>query len=73
MISAILFVVALVGWGWLVFGNHFTWLERRKQLCSIGHHWMNKKGIEYHNQEGQYFFARHCRACDYQEITKVKK
>jgi hypothetical protein len=71
--SAVLFVAALAGWGRLVFGDHFTWEERRRELCKIGDHWMNKKGIEYHNKQGEYFFERHCRACDYQEITKIEK
>jgi hypothetical protein len=73
MISLILFVVALVGWGWLVFGNHFTWAERRKQLCSIGEHWLTNNGIEWHNKQGEYFTERHCRACNYMEVTKVEE
>ena len=72
MISTILFVIALSGWAWLVFGDHFTWEERRRELCSIGQHLMNTKGIKYHNKEGQYFYERHCRACNYQDITKVE-
>ena len=73
MISLFLFVFALIGWGWLVFGNHFTWLERRQELCSIGDHWLTNKGLTWHNKHGEYFTERHCRACDHMQVTKVEK
>jgi len=73
MISLILFVIALVGWGWMVFGNHYTWVERRRELCKIGVHWMTDKVLEYHNNQGEYFSGTHCRACDFQKHVKIKK
>ena len=57
----------------MVFGNHFTWQERRKELCSIGEHWLTEKSLEFHNKQGQYFTEQHCRACDYMKVTKVEK
>lgn len=73
MISAVLFLIALVGWGWCVFANHWTWEERRKGLCSIGEHWMTSKPLIWHNKHGEYFSGTHCRACDFQKVTKVEK
>ena len=73
MISLFLFVFALIGWGWLVFGNHFTWLERRQELCKIGDHWLTNKGLTWHNNHGEYFTERHCRACDHMQVTKVEE
>jgi hypothetical protein len=73
MISLFLFVVILFIWGYMVFGNHFTWQERRKELCSIGEHWLTEKSLEFHNKQGQYFTEQHCRACDYMKVTKVEK
>lgn len=72
MISIVLFVIILIAYAYLVFGNHFTWIERRKQLCKFGDHWLTKTGIEFHNKQGEYFTERHCRACDYMEVTKIK-
>ena len=73
MISLFLFVFVLIGWGWLVFGNHFTWQDRRRELCKIGDHWLTNKGLTWHNTHGEYFTERHCRACDHMQVTKVKK
>jgi hypothetical protein len=71
--SAALFMAALAGWGWMVFGNHFTWVERRKELCKIGDHWMTTKSMIWHNKQGEYFSGTHCRACDFQKVIKVEK
>jgi len=71
--SAVLFIVALAGWGWLVFGDHMTWEERRKELCKIGHHWMTTKPLIWHNKQGEYFSGTHCRACDFQKIIRIEK
>jgi hypothetical protein len=72
MISTVLFLIALVGWWWLVFANHFTWSERRKELCKIGDHWLTKKGSPWHNKHGEYFTERHCRACDHMEVKRER-
>lgn len=73
MISAVLFLIALVGWGWCVFANHFTWLERRRELCKIGEHWLTNRGLTWHNKHGEYFSERHCRACDHMEVKRESR
>ena len=74
MIAIFLFLFSLIGWGWLVFGDHFTWVERRRELCrKYNEHWLTDKGLEWHNDKGQYFIERHCRACDYMQTKEVNK
>jgi len=68
MISAVLFAIALAGWAYMVFGNHFTWQERRRDLCKIGEHWLTDRGLTWYNKQGEYFSERHCRACDYMKV-----
>jgi hypothetical protein len=71
--SAVLFIAALAGWGWMVFGDHFTWADRRRELCKIGDHWMTTTPLIWHNKQGEYFSGTHCRACDFQKVIKVEK
>jgi len=69
----LLWFIALALPAWGVFGNHFTWAERRRELCKIGDHWMTTKPLIWHNKQGEYFSGTHCRACDFQKHVRIEK
>jgi len=69
----LLWFIALTLPAWGVFGNHFTWAERRRELCKIGDHWMTTTPLIWHNKQGEYFGGTHCRACDFQKHVKIEK
>ena len=66
--SAVLFVVALTGWGWLVFGDHMTAQERRKEICSTGNHRYTKPITWLAMNATDSVTGTHCRDCGHWKI-----
>lgn len=70
--SAVLFVAALAGWGWLVFGDHMTARDRRKEICSTGNHRYTKP-IAWLSLDGATrMTGTHCRDCGHWNTWKAQ-
>jgi hypothetical protein len=69
--SAVLFMAALAGWGWMVFGNHMTARNRRKEICSTGNHRYTKP-MEWLSLDGTHHTGTHCRDCGHWKTWKTQ-
>ena len=67
----LLWLVALAGWGWLVFGDHMTAQDRRKEICSTGDHRYNKP-MEWLSLDGTRYTGTHCRDCGHWKTWKAQ-
>ncbi len=62
-----LFLIALIGWAWLVFGDHMTAAEHRKECCSAGEHTYTKPmrwlTLARPNIPSVWMVSQHCAHC----------
>ena len=59
----LLWLMALAGWGWLVFGDHMTARDRRKEICSTGNHRYTKPITWLAMNATDSVTGTHCRDC----------
>ena len=62
-----LFLTALIGWGWLVFGEHMTAAQFRKECCAIGEHKYSKAmrwlSLPKPGTPSVWMVSQHCAHC----------